>query len=58
MTQPDDAAIELGPPTGVQVDPERLAEQDDDATPTGSAARYEDDDAKGGTGGLNAGGAG
>jgi hypothetical protein len=57
MTQPDDPSIELGPPTDVSVDPEDLVGEDD-TTPTGSAARYEEGDTKGGTGGLDAGGAG
>lgn len=62
MTEDEKPAIELGEPTDVTVDPEALqaqeAEEPDAESPTGSAARYEDDDAKGGTGGLNAGGAG
>ena len=63
MSDPKEPTTELGPPTDVSVDPDELMALDDDEpaegeTPTGSAARYEDGDAKGGTGGLDAGGAG
>ena len=57
MTEPQEPTTELGPPTDVTVDPADLA-ADDEESPTGSAARYEEGDAKGGTGGTNAGGAG
>ena len=60
MTEPDETV--LGPPTDVSVDPEQLMEEQegdgDDGSPTGSASRYEEGDTKGGTGGLDAGGAG
>lgn len=59
MTEPQEPSIELGPPTDVSVDPDDIPEPDaGGGTPTGSAARYEEGDTKGGTGGENAGGAG
>ena len=61
MTEPNGPATELGPPTDVVLDPEELkalAAEEEGETPTGSAARYEEGDTKGGTGGLDAGGAG
>lgn len=59
MTEPNDPTPELGEPTDVSVTPDDLDRgQPDGATPTSSAARYEDGDSKGGTGGLDAGGAG
>ena len=59
MTEPQDPTAELGEPTDVSVDPDQVQDDPPDGeTPTSSAARYEDGDAKGGTGGLDAGGAG
>ena len=64
MSDPQEPTTELGPPTDVSVDPEELRRQEEEQdgasgeSPTGSAARYEEGDAKGGTGGLDAGGAG
>lgn len=61
MTEPQEPSIELGPPTDIAVDPDDLREgvgAGDGATPTGSAARMEEGDTTGGTGGENAGGAG
>ena len=59
MTEPQDPTAELGEPTDVSVDPDDLQQDSsDEPTPTSSAARYEDGDSKGGTGGLDAGGAG
>lgn len=63
MTEQDEAP-QLGQPTDVQPglqpgdDTGGGAEQDDGPTPTGTAARSEEEDYQGGTGGLNAGGAG
>ena len=57
MTDPQEPSIELGPPTDVSVDPDDLPDADEQ-TPTASAARLEEGDTKGGTGGENAGGAG
>lgn len=61
MTEPQEPATELGPPTDVSVDPDEVrqqAAQEDGQTPTSSSTRYEQGDTKGGTGGENAGGAG
>jgi hypothetical protein len=60
MTEPDTTTPALGEPTDVTVDPDDLDEGrvEGDETPTSSAARFEDGDTKGGTGGLDAGGAG
>ena len=59
MTTPEGPTTELGPPTDVSVGPEDLdAPEGQDETPTASAAQYEEGDAEGGTGGLDAGGAG
>jgi hypothetical protein len=55
----DESTPDLGASTDVSVDPDEVQrEQPEDDTPTSSAARFEDGDAKGGTGGLDAGGAG
>ncbi|HWH28794.1 MAG TPA: hypothetical protein VNU26_07495 [Mycobacteriales bacterium] len=57
--EPNEPTPELGEPTDVSVSPEELEDQtSDSATPTSSASRYEEGDSKGGTGGLDAGGAG
>ena len=59
MSHPEEPTTELGPPTDVSVGPEEIAAlEEQDETPTGSAERYEEGDAEGGTGGLDAGGAG
>lgn len=56
MSQPDQSGADLGEPTDVRADPDAL--DDAEPTPTSSAAGFEDGDAEGGTGGLDAGGAG
>ncbi|MFP5218197.1 MAG: hypothetical protein ACLGIG_00455 [Actinomycetes bacterium] len=60
MTDPDEPTPELGEPTDVSVSPDELDQDQpaEGATPTSSASRYEEGDTKGGTGGLDAGGAG
>jgi hypothetical protein len=59
MTEPQQPAPAFGEPVDVEVDPAEIdREAPEGSTPTSSAARYEDGDAKGGTGGLDAGGAG
>ena len=59
MTQPEDQAPQTGEPVDIDVDPADVdGGTPDGTTPTSSAARWEDGDAKGGTGGLDAGGAG
>jgi hypothetical protein len=58
MTEPDQSP-DLGEPTDVAADPDDLQSTTPDGdNPTSSAARYEEGDTKGGTGGLDAGGAG
>jgi hypothetical protein len=60
MTAPDEPTPDLGEPTDVSVDPDDVQQEHADGgeTPTSSAARFEEGDTKGGTGGLDAGGAG
>ena len=60
MTDPNEPGLELGPPTDVSVDADEVKRQaaEEAETPTDSATRYGEGDAKGGTGGLDAGGAG
>jgi hypothetical protein len=60
MTEPDDSTPAFGEPTDVTVDPDSVDEDSsqEGGTPTSSAARFEDGDTDGGTGGLDAGGAG
>jgi len=59
MTEPQSSAPQTGEPVDIEVDAADVEEgTPDGSTPTSSAARYEDGDTKGGTGGLDAGGAG
>jgi hypothetical protein len=59
MTEPQQSTPDLGEPTDVSVSAEEVEQGGPDgATPTSSASRYQDGDSKGGTGGLDAGGAG
>lgn len=52
-----DTPAELGAPTDVQVDPSDVPAEPE-RTATSDAAAYEEGDSQGGTGGLDAGGAG
>jgi hypothetical protein len=58
MTEPQNP--DLGEPTDIALDPSEVEEhaEQQDATPTSSASRFDEGDTKGGTGGLDAGGAG
>lgn len=58
MTTPQDGAPALGQPTDVAADPDRLDEESSEPTPTGTLAGYEQGNTDGGTGGVDAGGAG
>lgn len=58
MTQPQQDGPDLGEPTDVTVDPDAIDDAAAGDTPTSSAAGYEQGDTEGGTGGLDAGGAG
>jgi hypothetical protein len=58
MTEPQSSAPQTGEPVDVEVDPADVEEGTPETTPTSSAAGYEEGDTAGGTGGLDAGGAG
>ena len=60
MTEPRETTPAFGEPTDVTVDPDSFQEgrQEDGEAPTSSATQYQDGDTEGGTGGLDAGGAG
>lgn len=61
MTEPQESAPDLAPPTDTAPVTDGAGPADDTAdaeTPTSSAARFEAGDTEGGTGGLDAGGAG
>lgn len=58
MSEPQQPPPPLGEPTDVAVDPDDVADEQEGTTPTSVTTRYDEGDAQGGTGGLDAGGAG